>query len=171
MKKIILLITVFVAIVSCTNKEDQKIKELELKVKELEHQKQQDKLTEKTNKLQTNIEAVESLQFLKRFNGKHPEEIKLFQHPIVVKRLKNLLKDRYIFLREKWNNASAIEIKNDVFEAWACEQNNCGSTNFIIVIDFLKDVIYVGIREEGVERIYSEDDSSNIELVNWINGE
>ncbi|HAD80780.1 MULTISPECIES: hypothetical protein [Weeksellaceae] len=58
MKNIILLTVLFGATVSCSNKEDQKVKELELKVKELELLKQQSELAEKNRKVNSNAQYV-----------------------------------------------------------------------------------------------------------------
>lgn len=123
----------------------------------------------KSSELQTNNSLVENLDNLKKLNGKYPYEVKLLQNPVLTKRLKNLLKGRYKFLKETWAVETPIEVNNDIFVASGCQQHNCGNTNFIIVVDFSKDVLYAGIREEQVVKVYSEDGSSNSEIIKWGN--
>ena len=38
---------------------------------------------------------------------------------------------------------------------------------FIIVVDFGKNVVYVGVREEEEIKIYSEDGKNNDRITNW----
>lgn len=123
--------------------------------------------TEQKRKAKTSIEKEpkrlkkaqdlnKALDFLKNMHGKYPHEVKLLDNTVVKQRLKKLLGNRFTFLMETWAVESPIELQNNIFTAWACEQHNCGATNFIIVIDLLKNVIYVGIREAGHVETYSE---------------
>jgi hypothetical protein len=123
----------------------------------------------KINELQTANPPIENLDNLKKLNGKYPYEAKLLQNPVLTKRLKNLLKGRYKFLKETWAVETPIEINNDIFVASGCQQHNCGNTNFIIVVDFSKDILYAGIREDEVVKVFSEDGSSNAEIIKWAN--
>ncbi|WP_231459220.1 hypothetical protein [Pedobacter sp. Leaf132] len=107
------------------------------------------------------------LDYMKNYNGLYPNKVKLLGNNLLTKRLKNLIKDRYSFLVKTWAVETPIEIKNSMFSAWGCQQHNCSNTNFIIVVDFKKNVVYVGIREEENVKIYSEDGSSNILVNNW----
>lgn len=109
------------------------------------------------------------LNYLKQFNGKYPEKVKLLGNNPLTSRLKNLIKDKYSYLVETWAVETPIEIKNNMFSAWGCQQHNCGNTNFIIVVDFNKNMVYVGVREEANIKIYSEDGGSNILISNWAN--
>ncbi len=110
------------------------------------------------------------LDFLRNLNGKYPYEVKLLDNPTLEKRLKNLLGTRFGFLKETWAVESAIEIKNNIFIATACQAHNCGSTNFIIVVDLSKNVMYAGVREEEQVKTYSEDGSSIQQLNEWAKG-
>ena len=110
---------------------------------------------------------LDSLDFLKKFNGKYPNDVKLFDNLTLKLRLQKLLGNRYTFLKETWAVENPIEIKNNIFIATGCQTHNCGSTNFIIVIDFSNKVVYAGIREEEKVKLYSENGSSNQELNNW----
>lgn len=108
-----------------------------------------------------------SLEYLRTFNGKYPYDIKLLDEKLLSKRLKSLLKDRFFFLKKTWAVETPIEVNNNTFKAWGCKQHFCDSTNFIIVVDFKKNVIYVGIRDNENIKVYSEDGSKNKLVENW----
>lgn len=110
-----------------------------------------------------------SLSYLTKYKGQYPNKVKLLGNSPLTTRLKTLLKSRYDFLLKTWGPEIPIEIKNNIFIAWGCQQHNCSNTNFTIVIDFSKNVVYVGIREEENVKVYSEDGSSNIEISKWAN--
>lgn len=114
-----------------------------------------------------NDSSFKSLDFLKKFNTKYPSKVNLFNNEILTGRLKKLLQNRYYFLKKTWEVESPITIKNNFFIATGAQAHNAGATNFIIVVDFLKNNIYVGVREEYEEKDYSEDGSISEELQNW----
>ena len=116
-----------------------------------------------------NSPNIGNLNYLKKFKGKYPHKIKLFGNNPFTTRLKTLLKSRYDFLIKTWGPETPIEVNKNTFIAWGCQQHNCSNTNFTIVVDFAKNVLYVGIREEEKVKIYSEDGSENIEVTNWAN--
>lgn len=118
-------------------------------------------------KNETSKDQINNISFIKTFHGKYPSQIKLFNNKGLKRRLKELLKKRYSLLVQKWAVETPIEIKNNIFSAWGCQEHNCSNTNFIIVVDFSKNVIYVGIREEEKVKIYSEDGSSNVQISSW----
>ena len=109
------------------------------------------------------------LDFLRKYNGKYPYEVRLLKNAVLIQRLKKLLGKRYNFLVHTWATENPIEVRNNIFIASGCQAHNCGSTNFIIVVDFRKNVLYTGIREEEKVKIYAEDGSSNKELNSWAN--
>ena len=111
--------------------------------------------------------TADTLDFLREFNGKYPNDVKLLDNLTLKLRLQKLLGNRYAFLKETWAVETPIEIKNNIFVASGCQTHNCSSTNFIIVVDLSKKVIYAGIREEEKVKLYAEDGSSNQELNNW----
>lgn len=119
--------------------------------------------------LQSLITAKPNLSYLKGYNGKYPAKVKLLGNNPLNKRLKTLLKIRYGFLIKNWGPETPIEVNKNTFIAWGCQQHNCSNTNFTIVVDFVKNVLYVGIREEEKVKIYSEDGSKNTEVTNWAN--
>ena len=111
------------------------------------------------------------LSFLKEFDGKYPHDVKLLDNPALTKRLRDLLNERYKYLKETWAVETPMEIKNGNFIASACQAHNCGYTNFIIVYSFDRNILYAGVREEKIVKTYSEDGSSNEEIAAWVNSE
>lgn len=109
------------------------------------------------------------LSYLKNFSGQYPNKVKLLGNNPLTKRLKVLLKIRYDFLSKTWGPEIPIEVSKNTFIAWGCQQHNCSNTNFIIVVDFKKNVLYVGIREEEKVKIYSEDGTNNEQVLKWAN--
>jgi hypothetical protein len=119
------------------------------------------------DQIQRKVEKASKLNHLKMSNGKYPNKVRLLEDNTLSKRLKSLLKDRFLFLKKTWAVETPIEVNNNIFKASGCKQHFCDSTNFIIVIDFKRDVVYVGIRDNEIVKLYSEDGSSNKELTNW----
>ena len=111
----------------------------------------------------TNAEVKE----LKKYDGKYPYEVKLKENKALTIRLKKLLGQRYSFMITKWGPETPIEVKENIFKSEFCEQHNCGSTNFIILVDFSTDKICVGIREEGQLTIYMESNTCPNAIDEW----
>jgi hypothetical protein len=132
-------------------------------------------LTEKTHeplikKQEADSSAPANLNFLKKLNGKYPYNVKLLDNVQLKTRLKKLLGTRFTFLKKTWAVETPIEIKNNIFVAKGCETHNCSSTNFIIVVNFTKNILYAGIREEDNVKTYSEDGSIPEPLNEWAKG-
>lgn len=126
-----------------------------------------DKSFSKNEKLQINLS---DLTFLKKYNGKYPFQVKLFKNSAFLERLGYLIGDYYLsYLLNNWNVESPIEISNNIFSVTGCKKYECGTTNFIIIVDFRKDVMYVGIRINDRVQTYSEDNSTTRKLNEWIN--
>ncbi|MDP1726238.1 MAG: hypothetical protein Q8M15_05600 [Bacteroidota bacterium] len=182
---IAIIVTIF-TLTSCnqTNKSDDKDKALtekenELLKKENELLKKEQELNKKSTKTTTDNSNVKqqpsnsisnNLDFLKKLNGKYPYEVKLFDNSILKQRLKKLLgNSRYNFLKETWAVETPMEFANNIFVASGCQAHNCGSTNFIIVVDLTNNVMYAGIREEDKVKTYSEDGSNSPKVNEWEN--
>jgi len=182
---IAIIVTTF-AFTSCnqTKKSDDKDKALiekenELLKKENELLKKEQELNQKaakttdnsTVKQQPDNSTSNNLDFLKQLNGKYPYEVKLFDNSTFTQRLKKLLgNSRYNFLTETWAVEIPMEFTNNIFVASGCQAHNCDSTNFIIVVDFSKNVMYAGVREEDKVKTYSEDGSNSPKVTEWANG-
>jgi hypothetical protein len=174
------------AFASCNQTTKTENKEKELTAKEIELLKKENELLKKEQELKTQTYKVETdnqtegiqqtnnsdnLDFLKSTNGKYPYEIKLLKNPILTQRLKKLIGNRYNFLKDTWAVENPIEVKDNIFVAYGCQAHNCGSTNFIIIIDFYKDAMYAGIRENDNVKIYSEDGSDSRKLNDFASGD
>ena len=112
--------------------------------------------------------ATMSIDYLRDLDGEHPIYSHLFDNIIIQERLEKLLGKEYSYFIGSFDLASPIEIKNDIFVTKAISYQS----RFIFVIDFAKDVIYVGTKSvvDKIEKIniYSEDDSSSPEvLIKW----
>lgn len=118
---------------------------------------------------QTTHPVPADLDFLKNLDGKYPHEVKLLDNPALQSRLTNLLGNRFAFLKETWAVETPIEVKNNVFVATGCQAHNCGSTNFIIVVDLIKNKMFAGIREEEKVKTYAEDEVNPPQLNDWVN--
>jgi hypothetical protein len=109
-----------------------------------------------------------TFKFLKKYDKKYPYEVKLLDNSILKQRLKTLLGNRYSFLKSKWAVEIPIEIKDNIFIAYACETHNCDATNFMIIVDINRNIVYAGIREERKAVTYSEDNSKGpVQLQDW----
>lgn len=111
---------------------------------------------------------INNVDFLKKLNGKQADPAKLFKNSTFTNRLKKLTGSRYEFLEEIWNVYEPIKIKDNIFTAKACQIHNCGTTNAIIVVNFSKNIISVGIREEGKTENFSEDGLLWQEVIDWM---
>jgi len=120
-----------------------------------------------TSEWSTSLVKKSDLKYLLKYKGEYLHNTKLLGNNPLTKRLKTLIKNRYHYLIKTWAVETPIEINNNMFSAWGCQQHNCSNTNFIIVVDFKKNVLYVGIREEEKITIYSEDGSINTIVSNW----
>ena len=123
-----------------------------------------------TIKQQPDNSTSNNLEFLKKLNGKYPFKVKLFDNSEFNQRLKKLLgNSRYKFLSETWAVETPMEFSNNIFVAFGCQAHNCGSTNFIIVVDFSENLMYAGIREDDIVKTYSEDGSTLPKVIEWAN--
>ncbi|MCX6250243.1 MAG: hypothetical protein NTX61_05770 [Bacteroidetes bacterium] len=155
-------------------------KEHELLIKENELLKKENALNQKSikttadkqtfKKQQTDKSSIDNLDFLKKLSGKYPFEVKLFDNPTLTKRLKKLLGKRYKFFKETWAVETPMKITDNIFIARGCQAHNCGSTNFIIVVNLSNNIMYVGVREDDQVKTYSDDGNSCQQLMDWING-
>ncbi len=108
----------------------------------------------------------DNLDFLKSFDGKYPADVKLFDNPVLSSRLTKILGNRFNFLKENFAVESPMTINQNIFIARGCQAHNCVFTNFIIIADIEKNIIYIGIREEQDIKTYSEDGSDALSKIN-----
>ncbi|WP_337039525.1 hypothetical protein [Elizabethkingia anophelis] len=121
----------------------------------------------KKNNPQTNT----SLKFLKKYNGKYTYEVKLLNNPILKNRLIRLMGiQKYTFMKNTWRVEGGISVKNNILTAEGCEQHNCDSTNFIMVIDLERDILYVGYKVENDIYKFGEEPNYPLLILNWEKG-
>lgn len=121
----------------------------------------------KKNNPQTNT----SLKFLKKYNGKYTYEVKLLNNPILKNRLIRLMGiQKYTFMKNTWRVEGGISVKNNILTAEGCEQHNCDSTNFIMVIDLERDILYVGYKVENDIYKFGEEQNYPLLILNWEKG-
>ena len=117
---------------------------------------------------QTSYDAPASeVAFLAKYNDKYPYDVNLLDNPTIKRRLKSLIGSRYNFFKDTWAVETPIKVENNTFIASACQAHNCTSTNFIIVVDLVSNIMYVGIREEDSIKTYSENGGSSPYLREW----
>ena len=127
-------------------------KENEILKKELEVKKSRsDQANEihTTGTGQNSPESSGNLDFMKTLNGKYPYDVKLFDNPNLANRLNILLGARFDFLKSIWETQTPVEINGDLFYAWAMKAHSGGDSGAVLMVDFSKDVVYAGIRENG----------------------
>lgn len=123
-----------------------------------------------------NIKTKTNLEFLKKYKGKYPYDVKLLSNPILKKRIVDLIGvQKYNYMKNTWRVEGGIGVENNMFDASGCEQHNCGNTNFIIVVDLEKNILYIGYRVESEILKFGEDQNYPKLILDWekenINGE
>ena len=107
------------------------------------------------------------VNFLVKFKDKSPHEVNLFDNPIIKNRLIKLIGSRYSYVKETWGVGEPIKVENNTFIASECQKHNCYRRKYIIVVDLLKNIMYVGIKEDDSIKTYSEDGSNSTYLKEW----
>lgn len=115
----------------------------------------------------TNME----FEYLKELDGVYPYEINLFEQQVFSQRLKEVLGNKYDFFIENFNVQTPIKIKDDFFIANGCQQHNCGFRNFTIIYDFSKDIMNVGINDDGERYTCTENGVKTSMTIKWENFE
>ena len=112
---------------------------------------------------------INDFDYLKNLAGKYPFDVKLLENVLLQKKIKNLIGNRFYFLKNTWSTEVPIKIEDGFFIASGCEQHNCNNTNFIIVMELKTNKLFVGIREENEIKIYSEGDFEPKQITDWKN--
>jgi hypothetical protein len=156
---------------SMVKENEQLQKENEILKKELEHKQSLSNQASENRPDGTDQKdpgSTGNLDFMKTLTGKYPYEVKLFDNPVLASRLKILLGDRFDFLKSIWETQTPVEINGDLFYAWAMKAHSGGDPGAVLMVDFSKDVVFAGIRENGEEMLYSEDGSDvPVRLREW----
>ncbi|HEY9188435.1 MAG TPA: hypothetical protein VIR55_11100 [Ignavibacteria bacterium] len=100
-----------------------------------------------------------NLDFLNKYKGKYLGQENLLDNPVLKERLKKMLGSRFDFIYLIWETETPIEINNGILYAWAMQAHSGGDPEVVLMADLNKNVLYVGIRENGKVELYSEDGS------------
>jgi hypothetical protein len=120
------------------------------------------------NKDQNDGSKTKEVEYLKQMAGHYPHDIKMLENPKLKNRLIVLIgEDRYNFMKDYWGTSGPISVKNNFYVADGCQSHNCSNTNFIIIIDLIKNTMFVGIRQEMEVETYSEDGTNSSLLIDW----
>lgn len=109
-----------------------------------------------------------SLEFLRKYNGKYPDDVKLLDNSKLKIRLVQLIGNkRYQYMKKIWAVEEPVLVNGNTFKASGCQAHNCDMTNFIIIVDLKKDKLYVGYKvEDNVEK-FGNDKIYPLEIFNW----
>ena len=120
---------------------------------------------EKINKV---VDTNTNLSFLKEYDGKYPYDVELLSNTILKKRIIDLIGiQKYNYMNTTWSVEGSIIVENNMFDASGCEQHNCDMTNFIIVVDLEKDILYIGYRVENEIFTFGEDQNYPKSILDW----
>ena len=115
-------------------------------------------------------DIISPLDFLNNFDGKYPIPAELFEIPLLKERLESMLDSEYSFMISIWETESPIEISNGLFYAWGMKAHSGGDPSAVIMADIKKNVLFVGIKQDGYVKLSSEDGSKAPQkLIDWSN--
>lgn len=95
--------------------------------------------------------------FLMNFNGKYAFDCQLLDNQITGTHLKQLLGERYDFLKSVWEVEVPIDIQDSVLYTQAFQDNSGGDPGAVILIDIKRNLYSVGILEKGEVKLYFDD--------------
>jgi hypothetical protein len=107
------------------------------------------------------------ISFLHKYDGKYPGDVALFTNAALKDRLQKMLGARYAMLADSMDVESPISIVDSTFAANGCKKHDCNTTNYILIIDLAKDLMYAGIRQDGRIETYSENGSNHPYVELW----
>lgn len=114
----------------------------------------------------------ENLDFLRDLKGSVIYETEFFNYPYIRLHLIKLIGSRnYDLLRSKLSSGPGYPIKivDNKFVLDGCQAHWCDQSNFRIVIDLTIRQMFVGIRENGNVRAYSEGGRKSNLITAWEN--
>ena len=114
---------------------------------------------QQNNQISHKTQTTNELEFLRDSNGKYIFDLKLFENPIIKKRLANFIGDKLDYVKSIWETENPITINDGIFYSQAMQAHSGGDPGASFVVDLNKDVIYIGIRKAGKVEYFSEDGS------------
>ncbi len=163
----------------CQSSIEQEKKETENLEKEIvkdeqELEKEEQKLEKEENQVDqpfANDTTPKSLSFLIPFRDRYPHDISFLELPLLKPRLLHLLgKEKYAYVKQIWQVETPIEIKDSLFYAWGMEAHSGGDPSAVVMADLNQNLLYVGIRQNGTEKMYAENNRPvPPRLMEWAN--
>jgi hypothetical protein len=112
---------------------------------------------------------VASWQSFAAFEGKYIAETDMLHKEPLKSRIKALLATASSSFSERFDVTPPVELENEVLYNQGCRRHNCGADEAALAIDMHRDVIYAGIAENGVVKLFSEKNDSAFpeKLLRW----
>jgi hypothetical protein len=102
-----------------------------------------------------------NLHFLREYKGKYPDDIRLLEHPEISRRLKAMLgNETYALILGIWEVETPVEIESDVLYTWGMQAHSGGDPGVVFMADINRNILYIGIRQDGTEQLFAEDGGS-----------
>jgi hypothetical protein len=114
---------------------------------------------------------IGTLDFLTKYNGKYPFDVKLLNNSTIKKRLQQLLGvQQYNYIVEIMEVETPMEVKDGLFYAEGMQAHSGGDPSAVIMADIQKDILFVGIYKDGKPIYFSEGNAElPMKLRNWAN--
>lgn len=130
--------------------------------------KKTDEPQQKTETTQEQSSDEQNLDFLKKYDGKYPDEVHLFEKKIFAERLEKLIgADNFNMLKNDWTTVMPMEYRKNIFSAEGCKPHDCGANDYIIVYDFSEDAMYAGISNNEKAETFSENGKTSPKVEKW----
>lgn len=131
--------------------------------------------TNKNNIIKEHASEIENhnqskYEYIKKFKDKYPSEVNLFSDGVLNTQLINLLgKEKYYLFKENMSTQTPIEINDEYAFASGGAPHSFSFDEACIEIDFVNNIISVGIMTEGNEVFYyTEKEDKNTEHTNGM---
>ena len=136
--------------------------------------KKDDKKTNAVTENRDSLPVADSigLTYFRDLMGKYPNEIKLFEKPELVTRLKKMMGPEFDFMRQNWETEVPIDISNGIAFTWGMKAHSGGDPGSALCADINKNVLFTAIRKDGKVQTYTEINSPlPPQLLDWMKGE
>lgn len=163
-----LIFTLFFSIlfVSCTTDKNSDIKN-----ESAENKSEEKKPKLIFNKPKSKDLIKPNLEFLKKHNDQYAFDIDLLNIKELRQRMIQLVGEEKFKFIEDLSGNSPIKIRKNIFSSWHYRGSDACCNHAIIVIDFNKNLLCVGICTKLNYSFYTEDGSSSETLYKWYNHE
>src|SRR5580658_881909 len=112
--------------------------------------------------IQKSMAIQGDLDFLRKYNGKYPQEVKLFKNPVLKKRLQKLMGNQFNYLTEEiFQVETPIRVEGNFLYAWAMQTHSGGNPSAKLIADLGKDKLYIEILKDNKTLLYAEDSAKS----------